>query len=82
MSPKRLIDIRLQLGLTQTELAGHLGVSRQTVNYWENAHARIPRWCWDALRFLSNKAQVLPKRREGIKNERRGPYRVDRLDNA
>ena len=72
---------RVALGLTQNELAERFGVSRQTINNWENEHTRVPRWCSDQLRWLES-AQVLPQHREGVK---RGPYHVHKLkllDNA
>jgi hypothetical protein len=85
---------RIALGLTQNELAGRFGVSRQTVNNWEQRRTRVPGWCSDQLRWIEQEVQArnakardeslapLPQRSCGVK---RGPYHVHKLkllDNA
>ena len=35
---KRLKQLRLQVNMSQEELAEHVGVAAKTVSYWENAH--------------------------------------------
>lgn len=35
---KRLKELRLQVNLSQEELAERVGVATKTVSYWENAH--------------------------------------------
>ena len=83
MRSNSLRAARLALGLTQQELAKRFGVSRQSINNWENEHARVPEWVPDQLGWLESVA--LPKHRAGVKGERRGPYDVGRhkrVDNA
>lgn len=36
MTPGKLYQIRIELGLTQAQLAERIGVSREAVNKWEN----------------------------------------------
>jgi DNA-binding transcriptional regulator YiaG len=63
-SPMTKMDLyhwRLELNLTQEDLATHLGVCRQTINVWENGHRRIPYWC--DLSSINRKSQ-----------RSRGPY--------
>ncbi len=38
---KRLKQLRLQVGMSQEELAERVGVANKTVSYWENAHNPI-----------------------------------------
>lgn len=40
MNPKEIKQIRINLGLSQQDFAGMLGVSFATVNRWENGKAR------------------------------------------
>src|SRR3974390_3637034 len=71
MRPIELRAARLPLGLTQQELARRFGVSRQSINNWENEHARLPSWVPDQLGWLESVA--LPRLRPGGKGESRGP---------
>ena len=38
--PKTLVQLRLDNALTQEELAKKIGVTRETIATWENAHNR------------------------------------------
>jgi len=78
-----LANRRRALGLTQRELAGRFGVSRQSLNAWERRRVRVPNWYDDQLRWLEEmalahrageKVLALPWRRQGVKGLRRGPY--------
>ena len=89
MRPIELRAARLALGLTQQELAKRFGVSRQSINYWEQGKFRIPSWVPDQLGWLEvpgiESLRALPKRRNGVKGERRGSYDVGKhkqVDNA
>ena len=83
MRPIDLRKRRVALGLTQNELAGRFGVSRQTVNNWENEHTRAPRWVADQLDWIMEAIQAenmhVDVRHESVaqSRKRRGPYRVD-----
>lgn len=39
---KNIKDFRTKIGLTQSDLAGYLGISREEVNYYENAKRTVP----------------------------------------
>ena len=96
MRASNLRAARLALGLTQQELARRFGVSRQSINNWENEHARVPEWVPDQLGWIeqerasesaarARESIALPRLRRGVKGERRGPYDVGRhkqVDNA
>ena len=89
MRANSLRAARLALGLTQQELAKRFGVSRQSINNWENEHARLPEWVPDQLGWIeqahARESIALPKHRAGVKGERRGPYDVSKhkqVDNA
>src|SRR5438094_8790743 len=41
--------IRLEIGLTEEELAHALGISFSTVSRWENGHMKPSRLAWQAL---------------------------------
>jgi transcriptional regulator with XRE-family HTH domain len=41
LTPEELQRLRLRLDLTQTELANHLGVARNTVTRWETGARKI-----------------------------------------
>jgi transcriptional regulator with XRE-family HTH domain len=45
--------IRLRLGLTQTELARELGVTRNSVTRWETGVHKVPPMTTYALRVLA-----------------------------
>jgi superfamily II DNA or RNA helicase len=45
--------LRAKLGLTQVNLANHLGVSFPTVNRWENAKAKPSQLSWNRLREMA-----------------------------
>jgi DNA-binding XRE family transcriptional regulator len=57
MTPTELTERRKALGLTQTELAKALGVSRATIAAWEGGRFNIPPYLWLALKAL----QEIPK---------------------
>jgi putative transcriptional regulator len=40
--PERIYALRERHGLTQVELAAHMGVSFASVNRWENGHRPSP----------------------------------------
>lgn len=50
---ERILSLRDQLGLTQTDLAERLGVSFATVNRWENGHNKPSHKCWARIIELS-----------------------------
>jgi transcriptional regulator with XRE-family HTH domain len=57
--PARIRQFRTRLGLTQSELAGRLGVSFATVNRWENGQTKPSRLAWSRiLKFDSNDAPI------------------------
>ena len=84
---------RVALGLTQNELAGRFGVSRQTINNWERKHTRVPRWCNDQLRWIEQEVQARNAKARDAKARdesptplpqrscgvKRGPYHVHKL---
>jgi DNA-binding transcriptional regulator YiaG len=41
MTPRDLRNLRRALGMTQQELAAALGVSEQSIYYWESGRRRI-----------------------------------------
>src|SRR6266566_4759191 len=45
--------VRLQLGLTEGELAHALGISFTTVSRWENGHMKPSKLAWQALGQLA-----------------------------
>jgi transcriptional regulator with XRE-family HTH domain len=42
-------DIRNQLGLTQQDLAGQLGITSSTINRWERGHAKPSKLARESL---------------------------------
>jgi DNA-binding XRE family transcriptional regulator len=52
MTPHDLTTWRKSRGLTQEALAALLGVTRKTINEWENERAAIPPYLHLALRAL------------------------------
>lgn len=54
--------LRWQLGLTQTDLADELGLSKRTIIRWENDQAKILRVHERALRDLATRGPEQPLR--------------------
>lgn len=52
MTAEELRDRRLRLGVTQQQLANALGVTRRTVNKWENGDAPVRESTALAIRHL------------------------------
>jgi transcriptional regulator with XRE-family HTH domain len=48
----RLVELREERGLTQTQLADVLRVSRRSVQAWEAGHVPQPRHRWALHRFF------------------------------
>jgi predicted transcriptional regulator len=59
-SPEFVRWSREWLGLTQTELGKHLGVSKRTIIRWEMGHARIRRRDIAAITMLIDKKALRP----------------------
>lgn len=49
---RKVKALRIELGLSQAELAHHLGLSRTTISGWESGHWPTPRWLWLAAAAL------------------------------
>jgi transcriptional regulator with XRE-family HTH domain len=62
MNPDELKDWRKSVGLTQVELAGHLGVEGLTVSRWERGDRAIPSFLPLALETIERNLKK-PKRR-------------------
>ena len=56
MTPAKLKQARLNLGLSQEKLADQLGVHRKTVNTWEAGKAKLPRMLELALEQLMHES--------------------------
>jgi SNF2 family DNA or RNA helicase len=54
---EQIKQLRARLGLTQTALAGRLGVSFPTVNRWENGKSVPSQLSWNRLREISGEAE-------------------------
>lgn len=52
MTPMQLINARKQFGLSQKELAGLLGVSREHISRMENGHETISRLTECAVKYV------------------------------
>lgn len=52
MDPGEFFRIRIDLSLTQEDLAERMGVTRQTVNRWENGKLRISTRTANQLRAI------------------------------
>lgn len=67
-SPIEIYAIRQSLGMTQPEFASMLGVSRQTVKYWENGtyapRREYAEQMWDALAEFRERAEEVRTRAE------------------
>lgn len=49
MTGQSLREVRVALGLTQSELAERWGVRRATISDWERGAHDVPEWVRDAL---------------------------------
>lgn len=56
---KEFAEIRIHLKLSPPELASLLGVSRSTVNRWENGERAIPRLVSLVMRAADKKPDIL-----------------------
>lgn len=57
--PKRIKSLRLQLGLSQEELAHKLGVSFTSVNRWENGQTKPSKLAKKQIDLLCKKTEKL-----------------------
>jgi DNA-binding transcriptional regulator YiaG len=61
MTPKRIIKLRKDLGLTQQQLADMIGAQQHTVSQWETGKNRPRGANLKALQELARKAKAKPK---------------------
>ena len=62
----RVKDLRERLGLTQTRMAEHIGVSFATVNRWENGQSRPRRLAWRRIVDLEADVRAATRRVEPV----------------
>ena len=70
LSPERIVEIRKNLGLSQTELEGLFGRGEKVVTRWENGRVVQGRTADVALRLLEMEPGVLPKLRKALSRSR------------
>ncbi len=70
LSPERIVEIRKNLGLSQTELEELFGLGEKAVTRWENGRVIQGRTADVALRLLEMEPDVLPKLRKALSRSR------------
>ena len=70
LSPERIVEIRKNLGLSQTEIEGLFGLGEQVVTRWENGRVIQGRTADVVLRLLEMEPDVLPKLRKALGRSR------------
>lgn len=79
LSPEQIKKIRINLGITQTDLEAMLCVSHPTVSRWEtgmfvpsmqsNRELELLRDCSDSANYLMSKAEIHPKSKNSYQKE-------------
>jgi HTH-type transcriptional regulator/antitoxin MqsA len=70
LSPERVVEIRKNLGLSQTELEELFGLGEKVVTRWENGRVIQGRTADVALRLLEMEPGLLPKLRKRLARSR------------
>ena len=70
LSPERIVEIRKNLGLSQTELEDLFGLGDKVVTRWENGRVVQGRTADVALRLLEMEPGLLPKLRKAFSRSR------------
>ncbi len=70
LSPERIVEIRKNLGLSQTELEELFGLGEKVVTRWENGRVIQGRTADVALRLLEMEPDVLPKLKKALNRSR------------
>lgn len=70
LSPERIVEIRRNLRLSQTELEELFGLGEKVVTRWENGRVVQGRTADVALRLLEMEPAVLPKLRKALSRSR------------
>jgi HTH-type transcriptional regulator / antitoxin MqsA len=70
LSPERIVEIRKNLGLSQTEMEDLFGLGEKVVTRWENGRVIQGRTADVALRLLEMDPSLLPKLRKAFSRSR------------
>ena len=70
LSPERIVEIRKNLGLSQTELEDLFGLGDKVVTRWENGRVIQGRTADVALRLLEMEPSLLPRLRKVLSRSR------------